>query len=82
MGYVHLPALALTKEMLAAYRKKGRMSCRDYAARFNDLMVARRIEEEIDPVVIEDGCLLCSEAELRRCHRRLAAESYWPAGRT
>ena len=71
--YVHCPDLAPTKEMLADYRK-GRSSWEHYEERFNDLMAARRIEETIDPAVIEDGCLLCSEDRPHHCHRRLVAE--------
>ena len=73
MEYIHLPSLAPTREMLADYRK-GRSSWDDYEGRFNDLMAARRIEEKIDPAVIEDGCLLCSEDKPHHCHRRLVAE--------
>ena len=73
MEYVHLPSLAPTKEILADYRK-GRMSWDEYEERFADLMAARRIEEELDRNVIEDGCLLCSEDRPHHCHRRLVAE--------
>ena len=73
MDYIHFASLAPTKEMLAEYRK-GRSSWQDYEKRFNDLMVARRIEEEMDPEILADGCLLCSEDKPHHCHRRLVAE--------
>ena len=73
MGYAHVPQLAPTKDMLDAYRKK-RCSWEDYETRFVELMKERRIEEEIDPVALDDACLLCSEHRPHRCHRRLVAE--------
>lgn len=73
MEYVHLPILAPTKEMLDEYRKGGGDWAR-YEVRFLDLMRERKIEHEVPREVIEDGCLLCSEAEPHHCHRRLVAE--------
>ena len=73
VDYVHLPSLAPTKEMLAAYKKK-RGSWGDYERRFIDLMAERRIEDKIKPETLEDACLLCSEDKPHRCHRRLVAE--------
>lgn len=39
-------------------------------------MRERKIEHEVPRELIEDGCLLCSEAEPHHCHcdRRLVAE--------
>ena len=73
MDYVHLPALAPTKEMLDEYRK-GDKDWERYERRFLGLMHERRIESAVPREVIEDGCLLCSEAEPHHCHRRLVAD--------
>ncbi len=73
MDYVHLPILAPTKEMLDAYKKRH-ISWKDYERRFVDLMAERQIEDRIDPEILEDACLLCSEDEPDYCHRRLVAE--------
>jgi uncharacterized protein (DUF488 family) len=73
MGYEHLPILAPTVEMLDDYRKK-RISWDIYERRFLDLMRERRIEDEVDPALLEGGSLLCSEDKPHRCHRRLVAE--------
>lgn len=73
VDYIHLPVLAPTKELLADYRK-GRCTWEDYEERFHDTMAARQIEETVDPGVIDDGCLLCSEHRPHHCHRRLVAE--------
>lgn len=73
MGYVHLPVLAPTQEMLDEY-KKQKGDWRAYEGRFLDLMKERRIEETVPKEVLEDGCLLCSEDKPHHCHRRLVAE--------
>jgi uncharacterized protein (DUF488 family) len=73
MGYVHLPVLAPTQEMLNGYRKaKGGWPA--YERQFLALMESRHIEDVIPREVIADGCLLCSEATPHQCHRRLVAE--------
>jgi len=73
MGYVHLPVLAPTQEMLDAYRKT-RGGWEAYEQRFMVLMKERRIEERISREVLADGCLLCSEDKPQHCHRRLVAD--------
>ena len=73
MEYVHLPSLAPTPELLDDYRKR-RIDWTAYEPRFLELMRARRIEEAIPQDVLNEGCLLCSEDQPHRCHRRLVAE--------
>ena len=73
MGYVHLPELAPTKEILDNYRKHGR-DWKAYEIQFADLMRQRQIAESVAQDIISDGCLLCSEDRPNRCHRRLVAE--------
>lgn len=75
LGYVHLPLLAPTQEMLDEYKKNGG-DWSTYEARFLDLMAKRRVEEEIPKEVIESGCLLCSEDTPHHCHRRIVAEYF------
>jgi uncharacterized protein (DUF488 family) len=73
IGYVHEPMLAPTQDILDAFKKnKGDWSV--YEPAFLDLMKRREIEKRLDPDVIQDGCLLCSEAQPHHCHRRLVAE--------
>lgn len=71
--YVHIPELAPTKEMLNAY-KKGEISWDRYEDRFLNLMAKRHIEKSLTPILLEHGCLLCSEHEPHLCHRRLVVE--------
>ena len=73
IGYLHLPALAPTQEMLDHY-KKGNGDWQTYERQFLDLMRQRRIEETISKEAIEGACLLCSEDKPHHCHRRLVAE--------
>ena len=73
IGYVHLPDLAPTRELLSDYRKK-RIDWCTYEIRFLDLMRGRRIEETLSREVLDGGCLLCSEDQPHHCHRRLVAE--------
>ena len=73
VGYVHLPGLAPTGELLDDYRKK-RIDWNTYEGRFPDLMRQRRIEETVSREVLDEGCLLCSEDQPHHCHRRLVAE--------
>lgn len=77
--YVHLPLLAPTQDMLDEYKKNGG-DWQTYENRFLDLMVKRKIEQEIPREIIEGGCLLCSEDKPHHCHRRVVAEyfkSHW-----
>lgn len=73
IDYLHVPMLAPTKEMLDGYKKRGG-SWNDYELKFLDLMAERRIEQKLDPELLEDACLLCSEDQPHHCHRRLVAE--------
>lgn len=71
--YVHLPVLAPTQDLLDAF-KKQKGSWKEYEVGFLKLMSARRIEEQLDPKMFENGCLLCSEDLPVHCHRRLVCE--------
>ena len=73
MGYVHIPDLAPTKEILDAYKKHGG-DWNVYEDKFFDLMEKRSIEKSVKPEILDGGCLLCSEHEPHHCHRRLVAE--------
>ena len=72
--YHHEPALAPTKEILDAYKKK-QISWEEYETRFVDLLVECAAEQAVDRRLFEvPAVLLCSEPSPNRCHRRLAAE--------
>jgi uncharacterized protein (DUF488 family) len=73
IDYAHLPDLAPTHEILDAYKKhKGDWSV--YERAFLDLMAHREVEKKINPELLRQGCLLCSEHLPHHCHRRLVAE--------
>lgn len=71
--YVHAPELAPTKELLSGY-KKGDISWDAYEDKFLNLMAQRNIEKTVQPELLDNGCLLCSEHEPHLCHRRLVVE--------
>jgi uncharacterized protein (DUF488 family) len=73
MGYVHVPELAPTREILDSYKKR-KGSWERYEQEFLALLTRRRVEASVAPEVVADGCLLCSEDEPDHCHRRLVAE--------
>ncbi|MGK7939179.1 MAG: DUF488 family protein [Crocosphaera sp.] len=79
IDYIHILELAPTKEILDDYKKKkGEWSV--YEDKFKQLMLERKIEKQLDPQLLQDSCLLCSEAKPHHCHRRLVAEylrDYW-----
>ena len=71
--YIHILDLAPTQEILDDYKKK-KGDWETYQKKFLELMRDRQIEEKISPNILDDGCLLCSEAKPHHCHRRLVAE--------
>jgi uncharacterized protein (DUF488 family) len=71
--YVHMPELAPTQEILDKYKKeKGTWA--EYARSFDSLIAQRESIQSLDPKVLDQSCLLCSEALPEFCHRRLLAE--------
>jgi uncharacterized protein (DUF488 family) len=73
IDYVHRPNLAPTKEILDSYKKK-KLSWADYERQFLKLMTERRVESTINHNDLDKACLLCSEPNAERCHRKLVAE--------
>ena len=73
IDYLHLPQLAPTQDILDAFKKrKGTWEA--YERSFLTLMLSRKIEEEFQPELFDNACLLCSEHKPHHCHRRLVAE--------
>lgn len=72
--YVHIPELAPTQEILDKYKKeKGTWS--EYARAFDSLMAHRKSIQSLDPNLLDQSCLLCSESLPELCHRRLLADA-------
>jgi hypothetical protein len=65
--------LAPTQEILARFKEKA-ITWSEYEHAYLKLIRERRVESTLRPDDLDDACLLCSEAEPHRCHRRLAAE--------
>jgi uncharacterized protein (DUF488 family) len=79
-GYVHVPELTPTAELLVGY-KKLQGSWDDYARKFNALPARRGVEATVMRDILHEGCLLCSEPTAAQCHRRLVAEYFRDAWR-
>jgi uncharacterized protein (DUF488 family) len=73
IDYVHLVDLAPTQDILDEYKKK-KGDWATYEKKFLQLIENRQIEEKVSPDLIDNACLLCSEAKPHQCHRRLVAE--------
>ncbi|MFE3998948.1 DUF488 family protein [Nocardioides sp. YIM B13467] len=73
MGYTHLPTLAPTQAMLDDLKKR-KGDWETYEDSFLGLMRARHIQAALDPTVLDNSVLLCSEEKPHHCHRRLVAE--------
>lgn len=73
IGYVHLPLLAPTQDILDDVKKR-RGAWATYERHFLALLAERRVEELLDPSLFDGGCLLCSEPTPEHCHRRLVVE--------
>jgi uncharacterized protein (DUF488 family) len=73
-GYVHLPILAPSADLLSDYRRHHDWT--SYVERFETLMTERGIPGNLDRASFlrERSCLLCSEASPEHCHRRVVAE--------
>ena len=73
LDYEHHPEFAPTGELLDRYRKNGDWPA--YEVDFKRLLAERQPEREADALLEKEGiCLLCSEPQADRCHRRLVAE--------
>lgn len=73
VSYAECQLLAPTSDMLRRYRAKE-MSWDEYASQYVALLEDRPIKRSVLPILQDKACLLCSEADSARCHRRLAAD--------
>ncbi len=73
IDYLHMTQLAPTQDILDDYKKRNH-SWLDYEKKFNAVLKSRNIKEDLTDTLLERACLLCSEPNPDRCHRRLVAE--------
>jgi uncharacterized protein (DUF488 family) len=71
--YEYYPEFAPDKKLLEDYRKKI-INWNEYEKRYIELLNEREILNKVKNINFADCCLLCSEAEPDKCHRRLLAE--------
>lgn len=72
IGYLHLPILAPTEEMLNEYRKNRDWPT--YEQKFKALLEERNVESILNASDLNKSCLLCTEETPAHCHRRVVAE--------
>jgi len=80
--YEHIPEFGPSEELLKEYqtrlgkKKKDDAAWSYYVDRFNDEVLSEAIIERFQKATAgcESVCLLCSEQNSERCHRRLLAE--------
>jgi uncharacterized protein (DUF488 family) len=77
IGYVHVPLLAPTQELLDAYRKQG-IGSEAFERDFLALMRERAVEAAPEAALRDGDCLLCSEELPEHCHRRFVADYLRP----
>ena len=80
IDYHHFPELAPTPDIMDGF-KKQKGSWQTYEKQFLQLLSQRRVEQTIPKNLLDKGCLLCSEEQPAKCHRRLVAEYFqkqWP----
>jgi len=75
--FLHVEEFAPTKDILDAY-KKHKGDWQVYESEFMNLMAKRGIESKVPRELLENACLLCSEATPENCHRRLVVEYLQP----
>lgn len=73
--YVHYVFLAPTKTLLNNF-KKGIITWEEYKNEYTKLLKERDIIKKIDVNILNNSCLLCSEASPEFCHRRLLSEYF------
>lgn len=71
--YEYKPEFAPTKELLKNYKDK-KISWSEYEKIYNQLLIDRKVLENISIDDFDDAVLLCSEPTAKQCHRRLLAE--------
>lgn len=75
IDYSHNIDFAPTKELLSKYRKKE-ISWEEYEVEYLNLLDMRKINKKVDIEKLHKNCLLCSEHDAQKCHRRLLAEYF------
>ncbi|MCK8824341.1 DUF488 domain-containing protein [Fuchsiella alkaliacetigena] len=75
LEYYYYPDLAPTNELFKNY-KKEKIGWEDYEQEFISLLEKRRVKDAITEKDLTNACMLCSEFDVKNCHRRLVAEYF------
>ena len=79
MDYEHIDDFAPNLDSMRAYRDK-KMTWEAYEEEYLNLLDMRKVKSKYEIETLHQSCLLCSEHEAEKCHRRLLAE-YFAAAR-
>jgi uncharacterized protein (DUF488 family) len=71
--YIYAPECSPTKELLSDYNG-NRITWNEYEKIFNEIINHRMIDKQFPRDLLDGACLLCSEKNYEKCHRRLVAE--------
>lgn len=73
VDFVEVPELHPEPALLKDYKNKI-IDWSYYASKYTELLGRRAVATSLSPSIFEGGCLLCSEHQPHKCHRRLAIE--------
>jgi uncharacterized protein (DUF488 family) len=73
VNYLEIPELHPEPTALKNYKNKV-IDWNYYASEYTALLNKRSVEKILSPSIFKDACLLCSEHQPHKCHRRLAIE--------
>lgn len=73
IDYLEVPELHPESKLLKDYKNK-KIDWDYYSNRYMELLEKRSVANILDPMMFDNGCLLCSEHQPHQCHRRLAID--------
>jgi len=74
IDYIEMKLLAPTKELRKQYHENIETNWAEYESGYIALLEGRKVKTLIEPNILNNSVLLCSEPTPEKCHRRLAAE--------
>jgi uncharacterized protein (DUF488 family) len=71
--YIEVPELFPESNLLKDYKNKI-IDWDFYQSKYIEHLARKSVESALDPSMLNNACLLCSEHKPHQCHRRLAIE--------
>lgn len=73
IDYIEVPELFPESNLLKDYKNKL-IEWDYYQSKYIEMLARRSVDSILNPSMLNNGCLLCSEHKPHQCHRRLAIE--------